>query len=226
MHLLKTVPLLLLAVSSAVAQGASPGVQFEARSAQSGKWSDPATWAGKKTPRAGESVQIIAGHTVTYDVNTENTVRVLHVAGALKFARDRSTRLNVGLLKVSPGVECNEDGFNCHDLAESLAVSGARTPKAALEIGTQENPIPAGVTAIVKLVYFEGMDTNTLPALINCGGRMDIHGAPLNRTWVKLGVTAEAGDSKVALSESVTGWRVGDHIILTVSKESEDGGNS
>jgi hypothetical protein len=222
----KTASLALLALSWTMAQGAAPDVPFEVRSARSGQWSDPATWMDKRMPRAGESVQIRAGHKVTYDVRTESTVRVLHVAGTLTFARDRSTRLNVGLLKVSPGVECSEDGFNCHETAESPEAGDPKMAKAALEIGTRENPIPANVTATIRLTYFDGMDTNTLPALMNCGGRMDLHGAPMSRTWVKLGATAKAGDRQVSLNETVTGWKAGDRIIVTVSKESEDGGSS
>ena len=48
----------------------------------------------------------------------------------------------------------------------------------------------------------------------------------MNRTWVKLGSTAKPGDSKVMLAETVTDWRVGDKVIVTVSRESEDGGSS
>src|SRR6185295_20353446 len=92
------------------AQGASPVVQFDVLSARSGVWSDANTWIDKRVPRSGDNVQIRGAHTVTYDVNSEDTVRVLHVAGTLKFTREKSTRLNVGLLKVSPGAECDEDG--------------------------------------------------------------------------------------------------------------------
>jgi len=226
LRLFLTVLVFSWAAPIVIAQAASPVVQFGARSARSGRWSDPATWAGRRVPRSGDSVQVRAGHVVTYDVNSQDAVRVLHVAGTLKFARERSTRLDVGLLKVQPSEQCNEDGFNCHEAAEMPGASDATMPRAALEIGTRENPIPAGVTATVRLVYFDGMDTNTLPALMNCGGRLEIHGAPMNRTWVKLGATVKAGDSKVTLAEPVTGWKVGDRIIVTVSKESEDGGSS
>src|ERR1043166_5449546 len=226
-------PTLLLLSAVISAQAASPTIQFDARSVRSGKWSDANTWLGKRAPHAGDNVQVRTGDVVTYDVNSDEAVRVLHVAGTLTFARDKSTRLNVGLLKVQPGYECSEDGFNCHeggDVKEPLENSQRRRgdgpSRAWLEIGTRENPIPASVTATIRLTYFEGMDTNTLPALMNCSGRMDIHGAPMNRTWVKLGATAKAGESKVALTESVTGWKVGDRIIITVSKESEDGGSS
>ena len=215
------------------AQPARASGRFEAQSARSGKWSDSGTWVGRRAPRAGDNVQVRAGHVVTYDVNTEDAMRVLHVAGTLVFARDKSTRLNVGLLKVQPGDECSEDGFNCDEAAEAPPAVGAKRGSGAgaqdppaLEVGTGDNPIPGTVTATIRLVYFDGMDTNTLPALMNCGGRMDIHGLPMNRTWVKLGATAKAGDSNVTLAETVTGWKIGDRILITVSKESEDGGSS
>ena len=39
------------------------------------------------------------------------------------------------------------------------------------------------------------MDKQSCPAIVCCGGRMDFHGAPLSRTWVKLGATAKKGDT-------------------------------
>jgi G8 domain len=209
-----------------MAHAAPPAVQFNARSARSGQWSNPKTWAQGRVPRGGDNVQIRAGHVVTYDLDSDRAVRVLHVAGTLTFARHRSTRLDVGLLKIQPGDECAEDGFNCHEIADLPSAIGSKMQNAALEIGTRENPIPAAVTARVRLVYFEGMDTNTLPAIVNCGGRWDVHGAPMNRTWVKLGQTAKPGAGQVMLAEAVTGWKAGDRVIVTVSKESEDGGSS
>src|SRR5205085_777245 len=53
------------------------------------------------------------------------------------------------------------------------------------------------------------------PAMICCGGRLDLHGAPLNRTWVKLGADPKNGDKTVTVAEAVSGWRVGDHVIAT-----------
>src|SRR6059036_1733745 len=93
----------------AMGQAISPAVQFDVRSAKSGKWSDASTWVGRRIPRSGDNVQVRAGHIITYDLKSEDAIRVLHVAGTLKFARDKSTRLNVGLLKVQPGEECRQD---------------------------------------------------------------------------------------------------------------------
>src|SRR5262245_47863941 len=73
------------------------------RTVQSGPWSAPATWAGGKVPAAGARVQIRTGHTVTYDLRSDKVIRSIHVAGKLTFARDRDTRLDVGLIKIQPG---------------------------------------------------------------------------------------------------------------------------
>jgi len=226
----QTIHFSLFLAAMATAHASSSGVRFDAQSVRSGKWSDAGTWANKRPPRSGDNVQIRTGHMVTFDANSEDEIRVLHIAGTLTFARDKSTRLNVGLLKVLPGETCSEDGFNCHEMGESAEVQrggqDGRPVVPAVEIGTPASPIPSNVTTTIRLTYFEGMDANSLPALINCGGRLDIHGAPMNRTWVKLGATAKPGDSKVTLAEPVAGWRVGDRIIVTVSRESEDGGSS
>jgi hypothetical protein len=39
----------------------------------------------------------------------------------------------------------------------------------------------------------------------------------MSRTWVKLGGDAKPGDTTVTLAEAVTGWRVGDRLIVTGS---------
>src|SRR5262249_28969480 len=62
-----------------------------------------------------------------------------------------------------------------------------------------------------------GLDKQSCPAIVACGGRMDFHGTPMNRTWLKLGATAKKGDTDITLSEPVTGWRVGDHVIVTAT---------
>ncbi|MBI4601706.1 MAG: G8 domain-containing protein [Planctomycetes bacterium] len=196
------------------------GVQLDARTARSGSWSDAATWEGGRVPRAGDRVQVRPGHRVTYDVLSDGAFRMVHVAGVLTFARDRSTRLEVGLLRIEAGEEAAEDGFECdaHAAENGDRESEAqRGEGAALEIGTREIPIPAGVTATIRLVHFAGMDPDTLPAIVNCGGRWDAHGAPLSRTWVKLGRTTKPGDSRIVLAEDVTGWRVGGRVIVTGS---------
>src|SRR5438093_8836457 len=121
---LPTLLVLIWFFAGVAVRAASPNIRFDVRSARSGKWSDARTWLDKRAPRSGDNVQIRTGHVVTYDAASEDAVRVLHVAGTLTFARDKSTRLKVGLLKVLPGEECSEDGFNCHEMAEPADASG------------------------------------------------------------------------------------------------------
>ena len=193
------------------------------RSAQNGAWSAPATWEGNKVPGKAAKVQIRPGHRVLYDVDADVPIRFVHVAGTLTFAADRNTRLDVGLLKIQPGEECTEDGFDCdaHKDAPPADAGGSHTPQARLEVGTLERPIDAKFTARIRLVYFEGTDKQSLPAIVCCGGSMDFHGAPMSRTWLRLGSTARAGDSVVTLEEPVTGWSPGDRLILTATTRQE-----
>ncbi|HVR84227.1 MAG TPA: G8 domain-containing protein [Planctomycetota bacterium] len=189
------------------------------KSAKSGSWSDAATWEGLALPPAGCTVLIRPGHTVLYDQVSDRAIRSLHVGGVLRFATDRDTRLDVGLIKVQPGEDCIEDGFNC-EVHLAPPPDGAVRP--TLEVGSPEQPVAADRRALIRLVYFEGMDKETCPAIISCAGRMEFHGAPMNRTWVKLGATAKAGDAEVSLSDPVSGWRAGDKVILTATKRDEN----
>ena len=181
------------------------------RSAQSGAWSAPATWEGGKVPAAGARVLVRQGHAITYDVKSDQAIRVIQVAGTLSFARDRDTRLDVGLIRVGEGDEVLEEGFDCE---AHVAEPDASKPRATLEVGSAEQPIGAKYTALIRLVYFPGMDKQSCPAIVCCGGRMDFHGTPMSRTWVKLGATAKKGTSTITLAEAVTGWKVGDRIVL------------
>ena len=90
-------------------------MKFGPETSQNGSWSAPATWEGGKVPGAGARVQIRTGHVVTYDMSDEKAaaIRSIHVAGTLTFARDRDTRLCVGLIKIQPGDDASENGFDC-----------------------------------------------------------------------------------------------------------------
>lgn len=192
----------------------SPSAPTLVRSAQSGPWSAPETWERKKLPPAGSRVLIRIGHSVIYDLQSDKAYRVVQVAGVLGFAPDCDTRLEVGLLKIQPGEEVSENGFDCQ--AHVPAPDPSR-PLPALEVGTAVRPIEANHKALIRLVYFAGMDRESCPAIVCCGGRMDFHGAPMNRTWVKLANTAKKGDRSVTLAEPVTGWRKGDMLIFTAT---------
>jgi hypothetical protein len=185
------------------------------RSARSGPWSQAETWEGLRVPGAGARVQVRAGHTVTYDVASDQAVRSIHVAGTLRFDPERDTRLAVGLIKIQAGEDASENGFDCDAHAAAADPHAARP---ALEVGTPARPISAAHSALIQLVAAQGLDPETCPAIVCCGGRMDLHGAPVSASWVKLGRTDRAGDDTVTLAEPVAGWRVGDQVIVTATQ--------
>jgi hypothetical protein len=204
-RLLASLAALTLLASSAFA--ADPPV---IKSAKSGPWSAAATWEGNAVPAGGARVLIREGHTITYDLKSDAVVRGINVAGTLAFATDKDTVLNVGLIKIQPGEEYSEDGFDCDGHA---AKPEAGKPVPALLVGTPDAPIVKA--ALIRLHHVEGMNKETCPAIVCCGGRMDFHGQPLSRAWVKLGAAAKPGDTLVSLAEEVKGWKAGDRIIIT-----------
>jgi hypothetical protein len=191
------------------------------RSTQSGAWSAPATWEGGKVPAGSVRVVVREGHRVVYDVKATEALRSVTISGTLSFAGDKDTRLDAGLIKIQPGDDPSEDGFECD---AHVAGPEKGKPMPALEVGTPNKPINAKNTALIRLVYIDGMNKESCPAIVCCGGRMDLHGAPLSHSWVKLGETAKVGDASVVLGEKVTGWKVGDRVIVTATSDHDDDG--
>jgi hypothetical protein len=212
-------PLLILIVVVSLSTAAETPTLI--KSAGSGAWSAPATWEGGKVPPAGARVQVRTGHTVIYDLNSDQVIRSIHVAGTLRFPHDRDTRLDVGLIKIQPGSDSSENGFDCE---AHVAEIPEGQPRPALEVGTPDRPIAAGHTALIRLAYVKGLDKQSCPAIVCCGGRMDFHGAPLNRSWVKLGAAAKKGEKAVTLAETVSGWKKGDQLIVTATRTSPTSG--
>ncbi|HLU47560.1 MAG TPA: G8 domain-containing protein, partial [Planctomycetota bacterium] len=188
------------------------------RSARSGAWSDAGTWAPGRAPASHDRVRIEPGHEVVYDARSDNVIDFLHVAGTLRFARDRDTRLTVGLLRVDPIVDEKPEGSGVEDVHDHHE-GHPSGPEAVLEVGTPIAPIPHPYKAEIRLAYVDGHSQDSSPAIIcRPGGRMELHGAPMSRTWIDLGADAKKGDERVALDEDVTGWRAGDTVIITGSE--------
>src|SRR5260370_41054077 len=152
-------PALLLLLAAAAGTDAGPTF---VRSAKSGPWSAAETWVSGQVPGAGANVQVRPGHTVVYDQKSDQAVRFLHVAGTLTFARDRDTQLVVGLLKIQPGDDATEDGLNCD---AHLPDVDPNLPKAALEVGTAEQPLVAKYTATIRLAWGDGLSKESCPAI-------------------------------------------------------------
>ena len=208
----------LLASLAAFALFASPTLAADPpviMSVKSGAWSAPTTWEGNAVPGAGDRVLIRVRHAITYDVKSDAVIRGINISGSLAFAPDKDTVLNVGLIRIQPGDDYSEDGFDCEGHFTRVPL-GAQS---ALLVGTPDAPIAK--SALIRLHHVEGLSKETCPAIICCGGRMDFHGQPLSRAWVKLGATAKIGDTAVSLADPVTGWKVGDRIIVTGTQAHE-----
>jgi hypothetical protein len=155
------------------------------KSVRSGSWSEPETWEGGAVPGPGARVLVRRDHTVVYDRDSDEVIRGIQVAGTLTFAKDRNTRLDVGLIRIESVDEYSEDGFDCNHAPIGGGPSeGAAVKKAALEVGMPDSPVPSQFKALIRLHHIEGMNPETCPAIVCCGGRMDLHGAPMERTWV------------------------------------------
>jgi hypothetical protein len=189
------------------------------RSQQSGDWSAKETWDAGRVPQAGDRVIVRQGHHVKYDVESSDVIRLVQIAGTLEFARDRNTRLEAGLVTLTTSEVPSEAGFDCH---APLAEHTDTHTQPQLLVGTPDAPIPADHTATIRLHYVAGMDPESCPAILCCGGRMEFHGAPIARTWVKLKRTVEANAGAVLVMEPVNDWKVGDMIIVTSTKRQLD----
>lgn len=205
------------ATASADDTPASKTPGFTARSVKSGPWSSAETWAGKKVPVAGDRVLVSRGTEVRFDVESP-VIRYLQVAGTLSFSRDRNTTLNVGILTIQSTDEYAETGFDCHAAADKHDETATPGARAALEVGMPDNPIPHPIVARIRLHYLDGMKKEDGPAIVCCGGRMDLHGTPMNRTWLELNKTAKPGDTTLVAEAAPSGWRVGDELLVTGAK--------
>ena len=96
-------------------------VHFSITSVSDGDWSDVKTWEPARLPKHNDRVLIRRGTSVRYDVKNNDVIRLLQIVGTLRFADDRDTELNVGLLKVQNSDTCSESGFACdfHDVNDA-----------------------------------------------------------------------------------------------------------
>ena len=129
------------------------------------------TWAGGKVPGPRRPVLIRPGHRVVYGASRTRPYRAVHVAGTLAFAPDKDTVLDVGLIKIQPGESTARKA--------STATPTWRRPRTASRSRPWRSARPTHPSAsrrVIRLHYVEGMDKESCPAIVCCGGRMDFHG--------------------------------------------------
>jgi cell migration-inducing and hyaluronan-binding protein len=182
--LVSLVPAFLLGSVFAVVQAQNAGASATSR------WSDPATWPGRKVPVAGDAVTIEKGKNVVLDV-TPPALGSLTIDGKLSFANTADIELTT----------------------EWILVHGE------LEIGTEARPHTRKATITftnnVKDEDIGGMggaNDRSDRGIMLMGGTLTLHGDRTN-TWTKLASTATAGSTSIQVLNAA-GWRVGDEIVL------------
>lgn len=157
-----------------------------------GSWFDPNTWANGQVPGDGAKVVIPEGIAVAYDGESSASLFTVRVDGALNFATDVNTLMEVDTLVVSP--------------------SGNMT------IGTIDHPVAANVNAVIRIADNGPIDTAWDPMLLSRGvishGDIQIHGAQKD-SFLKVAVDPMAGDTSLTLESPPEGWKVGDKLVLT-----------
>jgi hypothetical protein len=162
------------------------------RSTGSGDWSNPTTWDLGRVPGPTDVALIASGSTVTVDTMTgQARVVGIQANAVLRFPADRDTRLTVGTLLVMPG--------------------------GTLEGGTPAAPVNPNVVLEI-VIADQSLDLANDPDQFGTGlvglGKVTLHGAVKAPTFVRLGQEPRAGDTTLALSQPVSGWRPGDRLFL------------
>ncbi|QUY44984.1 G8 domain-containing protein [Acaryochloris marina] len=158
---------------------------------RSGSWFDPNTWQGGRIPQDGAHVLIQEGTSVTYNQESDARLETIRVDGELKFAHNVDTKLLVDTFVVAPSGE--------------------------LFIGTQNNPVKAGVKTQIIFTAEGAIDTSWDPTQLSRGlishGKVRIYGAEKS-DFLALNGDVSAGDNFLVFKEAPQGWRVGDQIAL------------
>ena len=162
----------------------------------SGAWTNPAIWSPARVPAADDVVAVSLGTSVAYGVVSDASIACLGIHGTLTFQTGVNTRLKAGTIMVMDG--------------------------GALEIGTQATPVNASVTAEIVIAnrpLNAAVDPEQFGTGLLAFGRVTMHGAVVSPTFVRLGAEPRTGQTTVTLSGSLTGWRVGDRIVLPDTRQ-------
>jgi len=157
-----------------------------------GSWFDPNTWANGEVPPDGAKVYIPEGVTVDYDGESTVSLFTVRIDGALDFATDQNTFMEVDTMIVAP--------------------------TGALTIGTVDNPVAAGVETVIQIADNGPIDVSWDSQLLSRGivsrGTVEIHGDEKD-AFLKVATDPMAGDTSITLEAPPDGWAVGDKLVLT-----------
>src|SRR5712671_1771088 len=149
-----------------------------------GRWSDPATWSGKKVPGEGSAVTIDKDMEVVLDVSPP-ALRSLTINGKLSFANSKDLELTT----------------------EWIMLHGE------LEIGSEATPHTRNAT-ITLTNNVPGEDVMAMGdrGIMLMGGTLSLHGNRKD-SWTKLVKTAGAGSNTIEVLNTGD-WKKGDSIVV------------
>ena len=177
----------LCGLAAAAEPGSAPPL---IRSARSGAWSAPATWEGGKVP--GRRRPRPGPHGPPRRLRRASPTQVDPLHPRRRHADASPPTGTRGSTSASSRSSPATTPARTASTATPTSPSPTRTSRGPpWRSARPDRPIDAGHTALIRLAYVDGMDKESCPAIVCCGGRMDFHGAPLSRTWVKLGATRE-----------------------------------
>lgn len=166
------------------------------RSAKDGAWSDPASWTPPHVPAVTDIVLIT--HAVTYDLPTGEVDTVgIAAGGVLTFSTAQPTSLTVRTMLVQP--------------------------QGTLRMGTLATPIPAALSA---MLFIKDLPIDLVKdpmqyghGLLAIDGTVTIAGAAKEPTFVRLATEPKAGDTTLTLASPITGWQVGDRVVIPDTRQ-------
>ena len=161
------------------------------KAVKSGAWSDPNTWQGGKVPPTGATVLIDKGQTVVYDQVSDVEIKTIAIKGNLKFATSKDTQLKVETI--------------------------INAPEGKIDIGSAQQAVRADKRARIIFTSDRAVNTQWDPQQLSKGllshGTVNIYGAD-KKDQVRLAKNVSAGDSVLTFKDDLSGWRVGDEIVL------------
>jgi hypothetical protein len=149
-----------------------------------GRWSDPATWSGKKVPGENAAVTIDKDMDVVLDVSSP-ALRSLTINGKLSFADNKDLELTT----------------------EWIMLHGE------LEIGTEAAPHKRNATiTLTNNVPDEDVMAMGDRGIMLMGGTLNLHGNRKD-SWTRLAKTAAAGSNTIEILNAGD-WKKGDQIVI------------
>ncbi|KXZ47885.1 hypothetical protein GPECTOR_32g498 [Gonium pectorale] len=164
-------------------------------------WSDTNTWLNRPggKPKAGENVTVPFGWNLVIDENTAPLADLV-VLGNITFSPTGSSVLTANNVFVAAGGR-----FYAGSRAAPFPVTGKATIR--LTGGRQDSSRAVDSSLVLGSKFIAAFR----------GGIIDLHGQSVGSRWTRLGASAPAGSSAIALASPQTGWAVGSTILITSS---------